>query len=198
MFPDILPKPTTRKKSPMNKPVKIILLIIVIVTAILIGGFKYLQYTTKQHSPEREVTYNAGGTAVTLYYNSPSVKDREIFGNLVPFGEVWRTGANEPTTVTFDREVTVSGTKLGAGTYSLWTIPGPETWEVILNTGRYDWGLGWGGKVPRDPELDAVVASAAVINLDELQEQLVIRVNEENPALELMWEYTMVTVPFEP
>ncbi|MCA1752288.1 MAG: DUF2911 domain-containing protein, partial [Flavobacteriales bacterium] len=108
----------------MKKAVKIILLSIVILTAVLIGGFKYMQYSTKQHSPEREVAYNVNGTNVTLYYNAPSVKGREIFGNLVPFGEVWRTGANEPSTVTFDKAVTMGGKELGAGTYSIWTIPG--------------------------------------------------------------------------
>lgn len=182
----------------MKKPVKIILLVIIVLTAVLIGGFKYMQYSTKQHSPEREVAYNVGGQTVNLYYNSPSANDREIFGNLVPYGEVWRTGANEPTTITFSKEVTIAGKKLSAGTYSVWTIPGPDTWEVILNTGEYGWGMGWGGKVPRDPELDAVILTANIVPLDELQEQLVIRINEETPALELMWEYTMVAVPFEP
>jgi len=182
----------------MKKAVKIILLSIVILTAILIGGFKYMQYSTKQHSPEREVTYNVNGTNVTLYYNAPSVKSRDIFGSLVPYGEVWRTGANEPSTVTFDKAVTMGGKELGAGTYSIWTIPGPDSWEVILSTGQYGWGMSWGGKTPHDPELDAVVATAAAVTLDELQEQFEISINEEAPAMEMKWEYTMVSVPFEP
>lgn len=182
----------------MKKPVKIVLIVIIVFAAVLIGGFKYMQYSTKQHSPEREVTATVYGTSVELYYNSPSVKGREIFGELVPYGQVWRTGANEPSTVTFGSEVTIEGKSISAGTYSIWTIPGPETWDIILNSGSYDWGMGWDGQVPRDPELDVVIAKATIVPLAELQEDFVIRVNEQDPALEFVWEYVMVALPFMP
>jgi hypothetical protein len=86
----------------------------------------------------------AGGTidgvTVTLEYGRPNVKEREIWGGLVPYGQVWRTGANEATTITFGADVTVEGQPLAAGTYSLFTIPGEEEWTVIFNKTAQQWG----------------------------------------------------------
>lgn len=80
------------------------------------------------------------GVAVTLEYGRPNVNGREIWGGLVPYGEVWRTGADEATTVTFGQDVMVEGQKLAAGTYSLFTIPGEKEWTVIFNQVANQWG----------------------------------------------------------
>jgi len=80
------------------------------------------------------------GVTVTLEYGRPNVKERQIWGGLVPYGEVWRTGANEATTITFGSDVTVEGQPLAAGTYSLFTIPGEEEWTVIFNNTAQQWG----------------------------------------------------------
>lgn len=80
------------------------------------------------------------GVQVTLEYGRPQVKDREIWGDLVPYGKVWRTGANEATTVTFSADVKVEGQDLAAGTYALFTIPEKETWTVVFNKEAKQWG----------------------------------------------------------
>ena len=82
----------------------------------------------------------AGGAQVVVEYGRPSVNGRAIWGSLVPYGKVWRTGADEATTVTVDRDVLVEGQRLPAGTYALFTIPGESSWTVIFNQVAKQWG----------------------------------------------------------
>ncbi len=96
-------------------------------------------------SPPAVVIQKVGATEVTIKYAQPSVKGRLVFGDkaakpLVPFGEVWRTGANEATTIEFSSDVTVQGQPLAKGVYSLFTIPGPSEWTVIFNSEPKQWG----------------------------------------------------------
>ncbi|MDX1702488.1 MAG: DUF2911 domain-containing protein, partial [Melioribacteraceae bacterium] len=84
-------------------------------------------------SPKSFVGQTIGYTKVMINYGSPGVKERSIWGGLVPYGEVWRTGANEATTIEFDSDVFIEGNKVAAGKYSLFTIPGEDKWTVILN-----------------------------------------------------------------
>jgi hypothetical protein len=91
-------------------------------------------------SPRATVTQTVGTTEVSIAYNRPGVKGRAIWGDLVPYDRVWRTGANEATTITFADEVTIAGTKLPAGTYGLFTIPGRSEWTFVLNKGAKLWG----------------------------------------------------------
>lgn len=80
------------------------------------------------------------GVNVTLEYGRPNVKGREIWGGLVPFDKIWRTGADEATTISFDKDVNVGGQKLAAGTYSLFTVPGLDKWTIIFNKVAKQWG----------------------------------------------------------
>ena len=80
------------------------------------------------------------GVEVTVHYGRPNVKERDIWGTLVPYDRVWRTGADEATTITFGADVEVAGEPLPAGTYSLFTIPGEEEWTVIFNHVAEQWG----------------------------------------------------------
>ena len=80
------------------------------------------------------------GVQVTLEYGRPNVKGRTIWGELVPYGKVWRTGANEASTITFSDDVTIEGEPLAAGTYGLFTLPGEESWVVIFNKTAAQWG----------------------------------------------------------
>ncbi len=80
------------------------------------------------------------GVGIVLEYGRPNVKDREIWGALVPYGKVWRTGADEATTITFGGDVMVEGESLPAGTYSFFTIPGEDEWTVIFNNVAQQWG----------------------------------------------------------
>jgi hypothetical protein len=91
-------------------------------------------------SPKATVSQTVGLTDVTINYCRPSVKGRLIWGGLVPYDQVWRTGANEATTITFADDTSIEGTKLPAGTYGLFTIPGKDEWAVIFNKGAKQWG----------------------------------------------------------
>ena len=91
-------------------------------------------------SPNAAVSQTIGTTEVRITYGRPQVKGRTIFGDLVPYGDVWRTGANEATTISFSSDVTVEGEPLSAGTYSLYTIPGKDTWTIIFNNVANQWG----------------------------------------------------------
>jgi len=93
-------------------------------------------------SPNAAVSQTIGTTEVRLTYGRPSVDGRTIFAEdgLVPFGEVWRSGANEATTISFSDDVTVQGEPLSAGTYSLYSIPGPDSWTIIFNDIANQWG----------------------------------------------------------
>ncbi|MEM7479867.1 MAG: DUF2911 domain-containing protein [Acidobacteriota bacterium] len=95
---------------------------------------------SSRKSKNGKVEGTVDGVAVTVEYGSPQVRDREIWGALVPYGKVWRTGADEATTVTFGSAAKVGGKAVAAGTYSLFTIPGEGSWTVILNKVAEQWG----------------------------------------------------------
>lgn len=95
---------------------------------------------SERPSPPRKATGTLGDMSVEINYSSPKVKGRSIWGGLVPYGEVWRTGANEATTISFSKTALVEGKKLAAGKYSLFTIPGEEKWTVIFNSVAEQWG----------------------------------------------------------
>jgi hypothetical protein len=86
------------------------------------------------------LTQTVGVTDVTINYSRPGVKGRQIWGALVPYDKVWRTGANEATTIAFSDDVTINGSKLAKGTYSLHTIPGKDEWTIIFNSVADQWG----------------------------------------------------------
>lgn len=91
-------------------------------------------------SPNAAVMQTVGTTNVVITYGRPSMKGRDIFGGLVPYNAVWRTGANEATTITFSGDVTIEGQPLAAGSYSLFTIPTSDSWTVIFNNEAEQWG----------------------------------------------------------
>jgi hypothetical protein len=91
-------------------------------------------------SPNASITQTAGVTDITIKYSRPGVKGRPIWGALVPYDKVWRTGANDATTIAFSDDVTVDGSKLAAGTYSLHTIPGRDEWTIVFNNVSNQWG----------------------------------------------------------
>ena len=98
------------------------------------------QITTPRLSPNATVTQTVGITEITLRYSRPGVKDRTVWGELVPYGEVWRTGANENTTIRFSTPVKIGGKELPAGLYGLQTIPTANEWTVIFSKDADEWG----------------------------------------------------------
>ncbi len=111
------------------------------VMLIVLGKLFYDRYATKAYSPEETVTYEENSLDLEVFYNRPYKKDRVIFGGLVPYGQVWRTGANEATTFSTNEDLLIDGSTLEAGKYTLWTIPMENSWKVIFNSKMYPWGI---------------------------------------------------------
>lgn len=100
----------------------------------------FAQINMPPASPNSKVSQQMGLTVLHLDYSRPGKKGRKIFGELVPFGQVWRTGANNPSTLEFDTDIRVNGHELPAGKYALYTIPGKKQWTVIFSTKTELWG----------------------------------------------------------
>jgi len=138
-------------------------------------------------SPRKEMKGTIGSMEIVINYGSPSARGREIWGGLVPYGEVWRSGANEATAITFPVDVLIQGQELKAGKYSLFTIPTAEQWTVIFNTVSDQWGA-----YEYDETKDALRVNV-VPEKDENAEELdyIIRGNK----VVLRWD--KLAVPFE-
>ncbi len=162
-------------------------------------GMPFLRQQTKKHSPETTVVYQKDGYDLLVNYSSPSKKGRVIFGELVPYDKVWRTGANEPTRFETKTDLMIKGKPLTAGSYSLWTIPGKSQWTIIFNSEIPDWGatLSSGGtEATRNPETDVLQAEASVIEMSATQEHFTISFPDEHGLfLTLKWDNIKVQVP---
>ena len=108
--------------------------LIAVVSMFVCSALAQDQLRVPTLSPQAEITQEVGLTQVKLSYARPSAKGRKVFGDLVPFGEVWRTGANASTKLTFTEDVKIEGNPLKAGTYALYTIPGQSEWTIIIHT----------------------------------------------------------------
>ncbi|WP_276498730.1 DUF2911 domain-containing protein [Pontibacter litorisediminis] len=144
------------------------------------------QGNQQKASPAATATGKVGDVTVTVNYSSPSVKGRNIWGGLVPYGQVWRSGANEATTVTFDKDVLVEGERLPAGTYSFYTLPSEEEWTVIFNKTAKQWGTQY------DEKQDALRVKVTPRKSGEMNERLKYDVTDE--GLLLSWENLEVPV----
>ncbi|MBS1559436.1 MAG: DUF2911 domain-containing protein [Bacteroidetes bacterium] len=116
------------------------LLLLVVVSLFSITTYAQKDDKSKRSSPPAKAEGTAGGAKIAINYSSPSVKGRKIFGGLEPYGKVWRTGANEATTFTVDKDVKIEGKTLAKGTYALFTIPSENEWTVIFNKNAKQWG----------------------------------------------------------
>ncbi len=106
----------------------------------IICGLGTAQAQKPMASPRDSVSGKVAGATIHIHYGSPAVKGRKIWGDLVPYGKVWRTGANEATVFTTDKAIMVEGKQLPAGTYSFFAIPGEKEWIIIFNKNAKQWG----------------------------------------------------------
>lgn len=158
-----------------------------------------MKQNTKKHSPEDTITHTIEDATFTVFYNRPYKKDREIFGSLVPFNQIWRTGANEATTFTTNKDIMVDGSILKKGTYTLWTIPNPKSWKVIFNSKEYSWGVNINGSPKRDATQDVLTIEVPVQPLLNIVEQFSIYFENANDfsILYLAWDRTAVAIPLK-
>ena len=183
----------------MKKLKWILGIIVALIALVMFVGMPYMKDQTKKHSPKITNSYTKNGMDLSVTYSSPSKKDRVIFGELVPYDVVWRTGANEPTTFTTGSDIKVIDKSLPAGIYSFWTKPGEETWEVIFNSEIADWGvtiLSGGKETTRNPENDVIHIQVPSEMMSTIQEKLNIGFEEEDQVyLVLSWDQTKIKVP---
>lgn len=159
----------------------------------LFAGFSFAQALMPQPSSGQTVIQDLGLGKITLNYSRPDAKGREIFGALVPYGEVWRTGANSATSITFTDEVSFAGKQVPAGTYSLFTIPNQNEWTVILNKTAQQWGA-----YSYKAEEDVVRVNVKVENANTKIETFTIQFANVSPGqldLDIAWDKTKVSVP---
>ncbi len=180
----------------MNKFLKCTLIVLGSLAALALIGFQVMKSKTQKASPEVTVAYEKSGLKVDVFYNRPSKKGREIFGGLVPYDVVWRTGANEATTFETNQDLTIGGQALPAGKYTLWTIPGANEWKVIFNKEMYGWGVDFDQKAQRKPESDALQVTVVTEALPDEVEMFTISVEDSAaPTLVLTWDRTRVALP---
>jgi hypothetical protein len=138
-------------------------------------------------SPPMVAKTNVGGNLeIAITYSAPAVKGRKIFGDLVPYGQVWRTGANETTTIEVSRDAKIAGNGLKKGRYALFTIPGEKEWTIIVNTDADGWGA-----YKYNKEKDAFRFNVAPSKSDKFYERLTVEITEEG-KISLSWENTTV------
>ncbi|MBL6594934.1 MAG: DUF2911 domain-containing protein [Flavobacteriales bacterium] len=115
---------------------------ILLLSAIFCYSFISAQIKSPQPSPTATITQKVGVSNISVEYSRPGAKEREIFGGLVSYGKMWRTGANKATKITFNENCVFGGAKVKKGSYSLFTIPGEKEWTVVLNKNTELWGVG--------------------------------------------------------
>ena len=155
-----------------------------------------LKITTPQPSPKATVEQRVGLTDISVEYSRPGVKGRAVFGDLVPFGKTWRTGANSNTKVTFSSDVSIDGQTLNAGSYGLYTVPNENSWEIIFYSESDNSG------VPRDWDDTKIVAktSVEVYSMPMNVETFTITfddVSSTSAVIGLLWKKTYVGIKFE-
>ncbi|HEX2190554.1 MAG TPA: DUF2911 domain-containing protein [Longimicrobiaceae bacterium] len=147
-----------------------------------------------QTSPRDTVTAQLGAAAVSVDYSRPYRRGRTVFGGVVPWGQVWRTGANQATHLRTDRDLTIGGERVPAGTYTLWTVPGEREWTLILNRQTGQWGTEY------DQAKDLVRVPMRVERAPQRAEQFTISLEPagQGGVLAMTWDDTRATVPVAP
>lgn len=159
----------------------------------LFAGFLFsaeAQVKFPQPSPTQTISQNFGIGKVELTYSRPSVKNRKIFGDLVPYQKMWRTGANAAPKITFSDPVTIAGKKLDSGSYVIYTIPSEDSWEIILNKGVGNWGVD--GYKESDDVLRTTVTPIRTSDKIETFTMQFENMKPESCDLSLWWDHTKV------
>ena len=171
---------------------------LIINVLLLLSGFVLAQQPVKKPtpSPEAAFTQQFGESEIQVAYARPSAKGRKIFGGLVPFDSLWRTGAAECTVLTLKEDVLIGGKKLSAGKYSLFTIPSANEWTVVLNS-----DVSMHGIFGYDAKKDVHRFIVKPIKTDRFYESFTIEINDFTPqgsaSLNIIWENTMVQIPLQ-
>lgn len=165
----------------------------IILTAFLaVSVSAYSQWNIPAASPRQSVEQQFSMSKISLDYGRPAVKGRKVFGELVPFGQVWRAGANSATKITFEQSIDFGGKVVPAGTYGAFVIPQEKEWKIILNKDANQWGA-----YSYDERLNIIDITVPTQKLTEVQEVFEIALNpkdENNVDMVFKWDLTKVIV----
>ncbi len=165
----------------------------IIATALINFGTNAQAVKTPAPSTTQTIKQDFALSSIEIIYSRPNMKGRTVFGDLAPFGKLWRTGANAATRITFGEDVKVGGVAVKAGTYVLYTIPNKDEWEVILNKGINNWGID-GYKADEDVAKFKVKPMALPMNIETFTMQIA-NVMPASADIQVMWEKTAIAIP---
>lgn len=163
-----------------------------LIAATWIGVMLLTIYSCKRPSPPAQTSSTVGNTTITIDYSQPSVKGREIWGELLPYGEIWRTGANEATTFEVNNDVKIEGQPLSAGKYALFTIPEEDEWTIIFNKEPDQWGAS-----DYDKEQDALRVKVEPKKAPQTTERLTFNIDDSG-TVSMLWENMQVSFDVTP
>jgi hypothetical protein len=175
----------------MNRKLTIVGVIGVVMAAALVVVAQ--QDKSKRPSPPEQATWDlGGGKSVTVDYSSPRAKGRKIYGELVPFGQVWRTGANEATLLTTPVDLKIGGTSVPAGKYTIFTVPNKDKWTLVISKKTGEWGTDYPG-----PSNDLARIDMKTSALPSPAENFTISFEKavSGANLNIDWETTRASVP---
>ncbi len=166
---------------------------IVALSFLLMAASLNAQIKMPAPSPTQIIKQDFALGSIEVIYSRPVAKGRKVFGDLVPFNKLWRTGANAATLIKFTDVVEIKGKKIDTGSYVLYSIPGIESWEIILNKGLTNWGVD-GYKESEDAVRFKVDAGKTNNKLESFTMQFA-DVKPESCVLQIMWEKTVIAIP---
>jgi len=166
----------------MNLVVKFSFLMLFLVASTGLSAQK------KAKSPAKEMSESFNNVDITINYNAPSVRDRDIWGGLVPYDAVWRTGANSATKITLSADTQIEGQPLAAGTYAIFTIPSEKSWTIIFNKDADQWGSN-----NYDEGKDALRVEVTPVMVEEKTEQMTF-LKADDSSIHLTWDKIAVPI----
>ncbi|MCF8239048.1 MAG: DUF2911 domain-containing protein [Saprospiraceae bacterium] len=150
------------------------------------------EFVVPRTNSQATLEQTIASTIIQIKYNRPNKRGREIFGDLVPYGHIWRTGSDEATELYFSTPVTLAGTLVDSGRYELFTIPGPDTWEIILQQSLHQWG-----SYLYQADNDVARFSVVPVNTDRIKETFTMSIDQvgaDHGTLQISWDRTVVPI----
>jgi len=185
----------TKKQMPRRAGDLLVMTLLILLVTFLAAAQTEAPAQHKQPlSPRGQAEFTfADGKKIVVDYGRPYIRGRKIMGGLVPYGQVWRTGANEATSFITDADLDFAGTKVPAGKYTMYAIPGESSWTIIINKQTGQWGTKY------DQSQDLVRFKAKPVQLPQPLDQFTISFDKRGPTsgvMKLEWENTSVPVEF--
>ncbi|MBT8245962.1 MAG: DUF2911 domain-containing protein [Winogradskyella sp.] len=176
---------------------RILIFLFVAAIALLLYSVFVENIFSPRLSPKDSAAITLNDLKLKVEYNRPSKRERQVFGALVPFNKVWRTGANEATTFSTNKDLMIRGLLLPKGKYTLWTVPMEDSWKVMFNSGQYQWGVNEKMEPMWDPNYDVIELQVPTQKLEGTVEKFTIAFDNTtgNLKLTLAWDDTKIEVP---